>query len=32
MKEPVADLIPVLVVNEGQDYDNKNYEENYLFS
>jgi len=27
MKEPVYDLTPVLAVNEGPDYENKNYEE-----
>jgi hypothetical protein len=32
MKEPFYDLKPVLVVNEGPDYENKNYEEKYLFS
>jgi hypothetical protein len=31
MKEPVYNLKPVLAVNEGPDYENKNYEENYLF-
>jgi hypothetical protein len=32
MKEPFYNLKPVLVVNEGPDYENKNYEEKYLFS
>jgi len=32
MKELVYDLKPVLAVNEGPDYENKNYEEKTLFS
>lgn len=32
MKERVYDLMPVLAVNEGPDYENKKYEEKYPFS
>jgi hypothetical protein len=32
IKEPVYDLKPVLAVNEGPDYENKNYGEKCLSS
>jgi hypothetical protein len=32
IKEPFYDLKPVLAVNEGPDYENKYYEEKYLFA
>jgi hypothetical protein len=32
MKELVYDLKPILAVNEGPDYENKNYEEKTLSS